>query len=71
MTLEEAIKHCEEKAQGCDACSQEYRELAEWLKELQENKRAAKEFGIRLEDHRDYEWLVNQVEKIKEYRGIE
>lgn len=64
MTLKEAIKHCEEKAQSGDACSQEYRELAEWLKELLENRRAAaKYFGISLEefDHRDYEWLVNQV----------
>ena len=35
MTLEEAIKHCEEKA-GCNTeCANEHRQLAEWLKELQ------------------------------------
>ena len=40
MTLEEAIEHCEEKAQGCDACAQEHRQLAMWLKELLERRRA-------------------------------
>lgn len=59
MTLEEAIKYCEER----DACAKEYKELAMWLKELQENKRAAKDFSISLEDCRDYEWLVSQVKE--------
>ena len=35
MTLEEAIKHCEQKACGNDECSKEHKQLAEWLKELQ------------------------------------
>lgn len=35
MTLEEAIKHCEEKACGNNECANEHRQLAEWLKELQ------------------------------------
>lgn len=64
MTLEEAIKHCEGKAQGCNDCAQEYRQLAMWLEELLERRKAAaKYFGISLDefDHRDYEWLVNQV----------
>ena len=34
MTIEEAIKHCEEKANGCSECAKEHAELAEWLKEL-------------------------------------
>ena len=34
MTIEEAIKHCEEKALCGDACSLEHKQLAEWLKEL-------------------------------------
>jgi len=40
MTLDEAIKHCEEVADGmteqgkCAECAAEYRQLAEWLKEL-------------------------------------
>lgn len=34
MTLDEAIQHCEEKAQCGDACGMEHKQLAEWLKEL-------------------------------------
>ena len=34
MTLDEAIKHCEEKALCGDACGLEHKQLAEWLKEL-------------------------------------
>ena len=38
MTLEEAIKHCEEKEReqalnGCFACAEEHRQLAKWLKD--------------------------------------
>lgn len=39
MTLEEAIRHCEDVANdrcGCaEDCVSEHRQLAEWLKELQ------------------------------------
>lgn len=36
MTLNEAIKHCEEKSKelGCTKCGKEHAQLAEWLKEL-------------------------------------
>lgn len=34
MTLDEAIKHCEDKSAGCSKCADEHRQLAEWLKEL-------------------------------------
>lgn len=34
MTLEEAIKHAEEKSKGCSKCNEEHKQLAEWLKEL-------------------------------------
>lgn len=35
MTLDQAIKHCEEKAECKDGeCSKEHAQLAEWLKEL-------------------------------------
>lgn len=34
MTLEEAIQHCKEKANGSCACADGYRQLAEWLEEL-------------------------------------
>jgi ribosomal protein S27E len=35
MTLEEAIKHCEEVAkEKCDVCGAEHKQLVEWLKEI-------------------------------------
>lgn len=34
MLLEEAIKHCEEKAKCGDSCGTEHKQLAEWLREL-------------------------------------
>lgn len=54
MTLEEAIKHCEEVAEKycekveegltaddfCDSCASEHRQLAEWLKELKAYREA-------------------------------
>ena len=42
MTLDEAIKHAEEKACGNTACAEEYRQLAEWLKELRDLRSAYK-----------------------------
>ena len=43
MTLDEAIKHCEEVAEEqeekeCLECAAEHRQLAEWLKELKAYK---------------------------------
>ena len=39
MTIDEAIKHCEEVADSkCDECGAEHRQLAEWLKELKERR---------------------------------
>lgn len=35
MTLDEAIKHCQEKSCGESACAKEHKQLSEWLKELQ------------------------------------
>lgn len=39
MTLEEAIKHCEEKGRGCTECAAEHRQLSNWLKELKNLRR--------------------------------
>lgn len=36
MTLDEAIKHCNEVACKHDKCAMEHKQLAEWLKELKE-----------------------------------
>ena len=40
MTLDEAIRHCEEVAEGCSGteCKADHRQLAEWLKELKERR---------------------------------
>ena len=50
MTLDEAIKHCEDKSVGCGKCADEHRQLAEWLKELkllrQLNANSVKQKGI-------------------------
>lgn len=35
MTLEEAIKHCEQESCEHSKCAEEHKQLAEWLKELQ------------------------------------
>lgn len=43
MTLDEAIEHCEEKAKGCDSCSKEHKQLAEWLRELKVFRKIFKE----------------------------
>jgi hypothetical protein len=40
MTLDEAIKHCEKKAQQCGECGKDHAQLAEWLKELKRLKEA-------------------------------
>ena len=36
MTIDEAIRHAEDKARelGCTECAQEHRQLAGWLREL-------------------------------------
>ena len=36
MTLDEAIKHCEEKSCSGSICSEEHKQLGEWLKELKQ-----------------------------------
>ena len=48
MTIDEAIRHCEEVAEehtkynfyggyeSCDECAEEHRQLAEWLRELKQ-----------------------------------
>ena len=42
MTIEEAIEHCEDIISDgkCDQCAEEHRQLAAWLRELQERRKA-------------------------------
>lgn len=67
MTLEEAIKHCEEVAEKycekveegltaddfCDSCASEHRQLAEWLRELKAYRKAEKEIEQELVNWND------------------
>ena len=46
MTLEEAIEHCAQKACGSRECAKEYKQLAEWLKELQAIKMNIKTINL-------------------------
>ena len=59
MTLDEAIKYCEEEAEKymeygieteCYQCAKEHEQLAEWLKELKEAKRLLR---IALDDFKE------------------
>ena len=42
MTIDEAIRHAEDKARelGCTECAQEHRQLAGWLRELKFRRKA-------------------------------
>ena len=42
MTIDEAIRHAEDKAHelGCTECAQEHRQLAAWLRELKFRRKA-------------------------------
>jgi hypothetical protein len=44
MTIEEAIKHCDEKAAAlCGDCAEEHRQLASWLRELVKYRQSRQE----------------------------
>ena len=50
MTIDEAIVHAEWAANNCEGeCSEEHKQLAEWLKELRERRCA----DVALEDERN------------------
>ena len=34
MTIFEAIKHCKDRAEKCDKCGEDHRQLQEWMEEL-------------------------------------
>jgi hypothetical protein len=49
MTLDEAIEHCEEKAQCGTDCRMEHKQLAEWLKELKTLRKKVEDLEENLE----------------------
>lgn len=65
MTLDEAIEHCHEKAQGCDKCALEHEQLHDWLVELKYARRAEPENNpLTLEELREINgnpvWVVKK-----------
>ena len=78
MLLEEAIKHCEEKAKCGDSCGTEHKQLAEWLRELMQlryNRAKAEACGrnglLTLEDLVRSGYDPNDVEQaVRERDGL-
>lgn len=69
MTIDEAIKHCEDKASanfinGCTKCAEEHLQLARWLRELKEKKK------MTYKDIPKYGRMVNRDNLWKENRKI-
>ena len=56
MTLDEAIKHCEEQAEiiECAECAREHRLLAEWLKELKQTRQMLQNIKLEIGKQADY-----------------
>lgn len=71
LTLDEAIKHCEEKAkelkkdyeravalnipsEGCLECANEHEQLAGWLTELQERRKAEELYNQAAVEYTEY-----------------
>ena len=64
MTLEEAIEHAEDTAKsaiGCE-CREEHRQLAEWLKELQERRKSDNEIPFGNSSFSDLDSIINAYE---------
>lgn len=66
MTIDEAIKHCEEKSCGNNACALEHKQLAEWLNELKElrlmdNIQKIREKIVRLKSNLMYGACSSQI----------
>lgn len=50
MTLDEAIKHCQEKACGSSLCARDHKQLALWLIELKQRRNGTYGKKIDLKD---------------------
>jgi hypothetical protein len=72
MTLEEAIEHCDEKA-DCTECGKEHKQLGEWLRELKRLKSGGTVTNEKLiawlcgRFSADYVWTIEKLtEKVLE-----
>ena len=66
MTLEEAIKHCEQKACDNSECALEHRQLAKWLKQLQTLLRSNEAIEERASEYAYTEWISELTDVAKE-----
>lgn len=62
MTLDEAIKHCKEKSNGCSKCAYEHKLLYEWLSEL----KGLREITIQ----KDRKTVLNPLSKMLKKQGM-
>ena len=62
MTLDEAIKHCKEKSNGCYKCAYEHKLLYEWLSEL----KGLREITIQ----KDRKTVLNPLSKMLKKQGM-
>ena len=66
MTLDEAIRHAEEKACGNTGRAEEYRQLGEWLKDLKWRRVKMDNFARACESYRSWvnyrSWANHQTE---------
>lgn len=62
MTLNEAIEHCREVAGGdCTECAREHEQLAEWLAELAERRKADRMKGaLAALDEFTHRWCIDE-----------
>lgn len=75
MTIDEAIKHCEEIAKDktnlastlwdskekarCEDCAEEHRQLVEWLKELKRQREAWEKVKAEI-DQKQYDFMADK-----------
>lgn len=71
MTLEEAIKHCEDRAKAdCSECAAEHRQLAEWLKELKSKRECVRELSKSMGNNTQFEQGFHfALDEIRNYGG--
>lgn len=73
MTLDEAIQHCKEKANGSCACADDHRQLAEWLTELAEKRKAEPQWIMCSErlPEEDGQYLITvKYKHVDGYKGV-
>ena len=83
MTLDEAIKHCEEVVKQhtryniyggfecCDECADDHRQLAEWLTELKERRELMRNQKNERDKTANYKELCEQMKTLLDVWDVE